>query len=280
MALNPIQTEPTAPAAPGLNMCASRVARPLFLLRDDASRPWAPLESPAFSTHRLIIPTAGATALSTVGTTAPAESGTGASFINATTNYVSSQLAKQYTTATSANAEGGMRAVPGASWRGNAALLGGLFFHCRFVLDTISAAGRVFVGLSNQATNVHVIGEPSASAGDFIGILSDAADANLWIGSKDGTTYRDQVDLGAATKAALTMYDFWMYSEPNGSGIYATVDKWLASTRTRLVDNAFYTLNIPLATELNLRTHCQIGAAATGVAQVIRFCSNLITTPR
>ena len=55
---------------------------------------------------------------------------------------------------------------------------------------------------------VHVTVEPPVQAGNWIGIYSDSTDTTLKFGSRDNTTFHSQANLGAATKANATMFDF------------------------------------------------------------------------
>lgn len=131
-------------------------------------------------------------------------------------------------------------------WRGNAAGLGGFFFHCRFIVELWPAATvRLFVGLSDQTTN------PVASdtlAGNCCGLWHDTTEAATVLNfvRRDGTT---------ATKTAITLtealqagssFDFYMYAPPNGSAInYALYD--IKNDVWRAVDQAI-TTNLPSST--------------------------------
>lgn len=131
-------------------------------------------------------------------------------------------------------------------WRGNAAGLGGFFFHCRFIVELWPAATvRLFVGLSDQTTN------PVASdtlAGNCAGLWHDTTEAATVLNfvRRDGTT---------ATKTAITLtealqagssFDFYMYAPPNGSAInYALYD--IKNDVWRATDQAI-TTNLPTNT--------------------------------
>ena len=131
-------------------------------------------------------------------------------------------------------------------WRGNAAGLGGFFFHCRFIVELWPAATvRLFVGLSDQTTN------PVSSdtlAGNCAGLWHDTTEAATVLNfvRRDGTT---------ATKTAITLtealqagssFDFFMYASPNGSAIsYALYD--IKNDVWRAVDQSI-TTNLPTST--------------------------------
>ena len=131
-------------------------------------------------------------------------------------------------------------------WRGNAAGLGGFFFHARFSIGLWPAATvRLFVGLTDQTTN------PVTSdtlAGNCCGLWHDTTEAATVLNfvRRDGTT---------ATKTAITLtealqagssFDFYMYAPPNGSAInYALYD--IKNDVWRATDQAI-TTNLPTST--------------------------------
>lgn len=130
-------------------------------------------------------------------------------------------------------------------WRGNAAGLGGFFFHCRFAIGLWPAATvRLFVGLSDQNTS------PVASdtlAGNCCGLWHDTTEAASVLNfvTRNGTTATKAAITLAANLAAGQCFDFYMYASPNGSSINYRLDE--LNTGTTLVDTST-TTTIPTAT--------------------------------
>lgn len=130
-------------------------------------------------------------------------------------------------------------------WRGNAAGLGGFWFHARFGIGLWPAATvRLFVGLSDQNTS------PVASdtlAGNCIGLWHDTTEAASVLNfvTRNGTTATKAAITLGANLAASQSFDFFMFAKPNDSLIYyRLIDVNLASV---LVDSSTST-TIPLAT--------------------------------
>jgi len=130
-------------------------------------------------------------------------------------------------------------------WRGNAAGLGGWFFHARFAIGLWPAATvRLFVGL-NDSNSGWVISD--TLTGNGCGFWHDTTDAAsvLSFATRDGTTANKAAITLAANLAAGQCFDAYIYSPPNGSFIgYRLVE---LNTGTVLVDTTT-TTNIPLTT--------------------------------
>lgn len=130
-------------------------------------------------------------------------------------------------------------------WRGNAAGLGGFFFHARFAIGLWPAATvRLFVGL-NDSTAGWVASD--TLTGNGCGLWHDTTEAATVLNfvTRDGTTVTKSAITLAAPLAAGQCFDFWMWSAPNGSVIgYKLVE---LNTGTTLVDTTTST-TIPLST--------------------------------
>lgn len=130
-------------------------------------------------------------------------------------------------------------------WRGNAAGLGGFNFHCRFAVGLWPAASvRLFVGL-NDANTGWVASD--TLTGNGCGLWHDTTEAASVLNfvTRNGTTATKAAITLAANLAAGQCFDFWMWSEPNGSVIgYKLVE---LNTGTTLVDTTTST-TIPLNT--------------------------------
>lgn len=122
-------------------------------------------------------------------------------------------------------------------WRGNAAGLGGWWFHARFAIGLWPAATvRLFVGL-NDSTSGWVISD--TLTGNGCGFWHDTTDAAsvLSFVTRDGTTATKAAITLSANLAAGQAFDCWIWSAPNGSSIgYALYDlnvgAWLVNTTT------------------------------------------------
>lgn len=130
-------------------------------------------------------------------------------------------------------------------WRGNAAGLGGFDFHARFAIGLWPAAtARLFVGI-NDSNAGWVISD--TLTGNGCGLWHDTTELATVLNfvTRNGTTAtKAAITLGSAL-AAGQVYDFWMWSAPNGSVIgYKLVD---IATGNTLVDTTTST-TIPLNT--------------------------------
>lgn len=137
----------------------------------------------------------------------------------------------------------GRRLNEAAVWRGNAAGLGGFFFHARFSFPLFPTGTRVFIGLSSLLTGVQVTADPSAAAHDGIGLAMDIADTTLSIMTKDGTTNTKTAIGGGLARTANDVYDLYFYCKPNDTQIYARLDQYVAATgaTTKLFDASIST---------------------------------------
>ena len=266
--------EPAAPSATDLLFYPRRVARPRAFVQGPENRPYALQPSLAFVQPSLYLPNYGSTGVTGLGDSGTSlDQASQANYTVATTDYVASQSGLTLTSAATASAACGIRG--GTSnlrfWRGNAAGLGGFFGHVRLVIGTLASDQRAFIGFTTQTGPLAV--DPS-TAGDFVGVGADAADANLQLITRDGTT-ANKIDLGVkkdTTNKPNQLLDIWLYCAPNDTTIYATVDSWSASTRTRLVDNQALTVNLPRNTQL-MKLVAQLGNTGTDTAAVVmRFC--------
>jgi len=266
--------EPGAPSATDLLVYPRRVARPLLCVQGAENRPYGLQPSLAFVQPSLYVPNYGSTGVGQLGDGGiSVDQASQASYTVATTDYVASQSGLTLTSAVTASAACGVRG--GTSnlrfWRGNAAGLGGFFGHIRLVIGTLASDQRLFAGFT---TVTGAMGADPSTTGDLVGVGADAADANLQLLTRDGTT-ANKIDLGVkkdTVNKPNQLLDIWLYCAPNDTTIYATVDSWSASTRTRLVDNQALNTNLPRNTQL-MKLVAQLGNTATDTtAVVMRFC--------
>ena len=185
----------------------------------------------------------------------------------ASTNIVSqmwrTRFANVVTTTNQVLGVGAFAASTQRYWRGNAANLGGFFFHSRFVVELWPAATvRVFVGLSDQTTAVVASDTLAGNLAGLLHITTDAATV-LNFTTRDGTTASSTAITLTGALAAGQAFDFFMYCPPNGSTIYFRLDDINAGTT--LIDSSKAT-NLPTATAfMGPQAHMSNGTANTTV---------------
>jgi hypothetical protein len=175
----------------------------------------------------------------------------------ASTNAIASMNRATFSTGTTATGASGVQSSATNAWRGNAANLGGFFFHARVALEATSGTYRFFVGLSaNNAT----MAADSSTWNNTIGFGKDSADATLqFIMRNNGTTTTKSNT--AITPNTTDVYDFYMYAKPNGTQI----DFELRNAVTNAVlDTNTETTNLPdAATFLYMQAHIQSASGTT-----------------
>jgi hypothetical protein len=145
-----------------------------------------------------------------------------------------------FSTGTTATGASGIQASATNAWRGSSAGLGGFFFFARFALEARSGTHRLFVGLSEN--NATLNAQPS-TLNNTLGIGLDSADTNLQFMIRNtATTTRIDTTIAADT---TTIYDFYMYCEPNGSTIYFELRNALTNA---VLINSQETSNLPANT--------------------------------
>jgi hypothetical protein len=131
-------------------------------------------------------------------------------------------------------------------WIGNAAGLGGFFFHARWAVGLWPAATvRLFVGLSDQNTSPVASDTLAGNCCGFWHDTTDAASVLSFVTRNNTTTTKTSVGTLAANLAAGQCYDCWIWAAPNGSVIgYKLVE---LNTGTTICDTTTST-TIPLNT--------------------------------
>jgi hypothetical protein len=133
----------------------------------------------------------------------------------ASTNAITSMNRATFSTGTTATGASGIQSSATNAWRGNASGLGGFFFFARFALEARSGTHRLFVGVS--ANNATLNAQPS-TLNNTLGIGLDSGDTNFQFMIRNtATTTKIDTTIAADTS---TIYDFYIYCEPNGSTIY------------------------------------------------------------
>lgn len=211
------------------------------------------------------LPGTGTTVAINIGTSWTARNaGTGAAQAHpakASTNALTSLTRATFGTGTTATGSSGIQSAATVAWRGNAANLGGFFFHARFGVETHEAAMRYLVGLS--ALNAALAGEPSAQA-NTIGIGKDSTDSNWFLIARDGSAVT-KTPTGLAVTAGVIL-DFMMFAPPNGSNVTCRLVN--AVDGTVYVDNVALTANLPVATTF-LYAHAQCMSTVGTTAKLL-----------
>ncbi len=175
----------------------------------------------------------------------------------ASTNAMTSLNRATFGTGTTAAGASGIQSSATVAWRGNAAGLGGFFFHSRFGIETLAADMRAFVGLS--ANNAAMAADPSSWA-NTIGIGKDYTDSTWQIISRSGSAVTKTPTYIAVT--AGRVLDFMAFAAPNNSKITVRVAD--AVTGNVLFDNTDLTTNLPTNTTfLYMQAHCQSVSGTT-----------------
>jgi hypothetical protein len=212
------RSQPHAPSD-GLELFAMRRAGQYMAAQIGPSGAVTPLQ-PYFANGKVgivLATTDAAVVVNAIGMSAPTISGTATARGPATTSLLTSARRIGYVlaSATINLATGWSLAGTLAIFcRGNAAGIGGFFFHARFGFNALTAGNRHLIGLAATATTT---GDPSAATNAaFIG--KDAADTNFQVMTNDGSGTATKVDTGV-TPAADKLYDVFIFTPSGASSI-------------------------------------------------------------
>lgn len=195
-----------------------------------------------FTRKAYLYPTTGA-AIGTVGT-ATASVGSAQLTTPAITS-TSLQTSMRRTNVATLNTGGSTVSVWGGVlefWRGNAAGLGGFTYINRFSLTNIGVGIRIYFGLVDVTTILSNVDQTTATTPGKIGmsINTNTGNWNL-INNVTGTT-PTVLNLGASFPVDITtVYEFVLYSPPNGSAVFYQITNLTTSTTT----SGSLTTNIP-----------------------------------
>lgn len=196
------------------------------------------------STYMWLASTAATVSISWGSAFTARNSGTGAAQTTparASTNALTSMSRANFSTGTTATGASGVQTSETIAWLGNAANLGGFFFHARFALEAISGTYRVLVGLSSN--NAALAAQPSTLNNTFAMSL-DSTDATWQIITRSATAVT-KTDTGL-TPTAGTIYDLYLFCETNATTLYAQVRN--AVTGAILYTSGALTTNLPVST--------------------------------
>lgn len=168
-----------------------------------------------------------------------------------------------YVSAAVAGSSAGTRHAALQFWRGDAAGRGGFLYTTKFVVDTVTAGMRWFVGLLGSAA---VIGNVNPSTlTNIIGIAIDAGQTTVRVMNNDGAGAATVLDLGASFPAATAgaVYEVTLFAAPNSAEIYYRVRR----IDVAAVAEGVLTADIPASTTLlSPQIWVNNGAAAAAVA--------------
>lgn len=219
---------------------------------------------PAFfgNTMMLWLPgnTTGQTAIGTAYTARNAGTGAAqATPTRASTNAMTSLSRATFGTGTTATGSSGTVSTSPAAWRGNAAGLGGFFFHARFGMETTAADVRVIVGLS--ANIAALTNDPSLLA-NTCALVKDTGDSTWQFAARNATTLTKTAS--GCTVTAGQILDLYIFAAPNNSAtIYVRLVD--AVTGTIFMDDVAITSNLPVNTTflyMNAQTMSVTGTTA------------------
>lgn len=234
---------------------------------------------PSFFTSQTVIwlPTVGTTIAASIGTVWQSRN-SGTSAIQShpsrvSTSFVSQSLRASFSTGTTTTGTAGIQSGAPIAWRGNAANLGGFFFHARFATETIQSTTQLLVGLAPLSGNL--TGNPSAVV-NCVCVGADSGDTNLQIMTVNNSGTSTKTDLGVS-KTVANMYDVFFFCPPNSSSIIARVEN--AGTGTVYADNISLTTNLPANTSF-LNAQCLVRSTASTTAQTVSLCRIYIAADR
>lgn len=143
----------------------------------------------------------------------------------AVTNFSTMLRRLAFVSAATAGASCGTRHGLLQFYRGDAAGRGGFFYVARFVIDTVLANMRWFVGLSGTAAAL-ASANPSTLLNLF-GFSIDSGQTTVRFINNDGAGTATVADLGASFPAttAGVVYEIRLYCPPNGATIYYSIER-------------------------------------------------------
>lgn len=227
---------------------------------------------PAFFANKITLWTAQGNG-TTVSTINFGVSNTGTATLRnvAVTNFSTSLRRLAFVSAATAGVSCGTRHNLLQFYRGDVAGRGGFFYVARFVIDTVLANMRWFVGLYGSAA---VIGNVNPSSlTNIIGFGIDSGQTTVRFFNNDGAGTATATDMGASFPAttAAVVYEIRIFCAPNGSTVYYSIERLDSAA---LVEGSV-TTDIPANTQLLSpqiwMNNGAAGAAAVAVAVVSQY---------
>lgn len=270
----PAKTSTVSAPASGLNLFNRKRANRNILRALDPSGIEIGMQSAFYSnTIHMWLPSSGTTVSAAISDTWTARNaGTGAAQAHptrASTNAITSMKRATFGTGTTATGSSGIQSTNFVTWRGNAAGLGGFFFHARFAVETLSTDLRVMIGLS--ALSGALAGEPSVQ-NNTIALCKDSTDTQWQIVTRGTTTTKTSTGV---TVNNTDILDFFMFMPPNSSTL--AVELINATTGVSLYSNDSITANLPAATQF-MYAHAQVMSVTGTTAKLLALNKMYIET--
>jgi hypothetical protein len=207
-----------------------------------------------------LVPVNGSSSISASGFAAAAADGTLGSVTPADTSLFTRQVRNSCTSATTANAAGGVRSGSTQSTSRNA----GLHFTSRFGASQLPTAPRLCVGLSN-ATGA-LAGEPSALT-DVLLFGKDSTDTNIQMMVNDNAGTASKQDTSIAL-AINVLYEAAVWCDPAGATVYGL----LIDYTNQALWYGTAASNLPTAgTGMGARSGGSLNGTDTGTALIFYF---------
>jgi hypothetical protein len=259
----PAIAQPASPGAATMRMWAKNRAGRMFPTVVDAAGTDFSCQPGLFSNAWIqFIPNTGTTVPIAEGTIWTARNTTGAMSTPApaVTNRYTMMRRCEFAAGAVAGQGSGIQAVPLQFMLGNAAMMGGFWFFCRFGFTAYTSAARVFIGLSTQNASFAAT-EPS-TVNNTCGIGKDSGDATCSFLTRNAT---GPTKASTWTPSTATIYDFTMYATPNSTTLnYRLVDE---TNGTVIWDNLSTTTTVPVVNTL-MSAWAHVGASSA-VAQTL-----------
>lgn len=203
----------------------------------DASEVMSHLGGPAWRTWN---PLPNST-ISIQGIAAPTETGTAAAVTVATTNYLTEQIRRQSTSATTANAQAGWSETVAFALSSTTAGHGGWEFVVRFGASQLPTGPRLFVGMTGT-TFVASTSEPGSLTAHLAVFGKDSTDTNIQLIVNSNASTGTKTDTGIAL-TANGWYEAAIWTEPGATKIFALLIRldtgaiWYGTTTTDVPGN-------------------------------------------
>lgn len=191
----------------------------------------------------------------------------------ATTNLSTSLRRLAYVSAGTAGSSAGTRHALLQFWRGDAGGRGGFVYVTRFVIDTVAAGIRWFVGMYGTAAAIGNV-DPSTLL-NIVGFGIDAGQTTVRFFTNDGAGAAAAIDLGASFPAATAavVYETRIFCAPNG----AVVGYALERLDSAALAEGSASADMPASTTL-LSPQMWVNNGATAAAVAIAVVSQYVET--
>lgn len=199
------------------------------------------------------------------------ETGTASSQTLSTSSFIGEQVRRQYTSATTANAQAGWSSPSSWAVVNTTAGRGGFELVTRFGVTGLPTGPRLF-NCATSATFVASTAEPSALTAHLVGFAKDSTDTNIQFLTNSNAGGGTKIDTGIPL-AVNGYYETSSWMEPGGGRAFGVIYRldngsiWVGSTATD-IPNAATTLRAECLGGLN--------GTDTGTAIVMQMSSMMV----